>query len=899
MNITQIESNIQSLVQGFNPDLFIYDLILAYGKPKASVARLQRGDLNLSKVAGEINWKKNLFFKAFTEGGNLTDLFKTTLANPATLRHSPRFVVVTDFQTLLAFDTKTKDSLDIPILDIIKHFHFFRAWAGMETSNERLENPADVKAAEKMGKLYAEIKRDNPTLTPEATHDLNIFLSRLLFCFFAEDTDIFTRNQFTIAVQSYTQLDGSDLGVYLDRLFEVMSTPPQYRTDLPAYLDAFPYVNGGLFRDKHRAPVFTKQSRKTISECGDLDWSAINPDIFGSMIQAVVSAEDRGSLGMHYTSVPNIMKVIEPLFLNDLFEEFEAAKGNIKKLGVLLQRIWSIKIFDPACGSGNFLIIAYKELRKLEMLVFKEIDVVNQTYSNQFSGILLSHFYGIEIDDFAHEVAILSLWLAEHQMNQAFLKAFGRVKPALPLMQTGNIVQGNATRLDWASVCPNTEGGEVFVLGNPPYRGFSQQDKSQKDDLFSLLNSTTKLDYISCWFIKGAEYIDGSNAELAFVSTNSICQGEQATLLWSIFLKDNIEINFAHQSFKWANNAKDKAAVICVIVGLRNTSKKTKLLFNGVHFQSVKNINSYLSSGDTSFVYKRTNPISNFPLMVLGNMPYDTGILHFSIEEYEKLIIKNPESKKYLRKIVGSQEYINGFHRYCIWLHDDELLEALKIPFIKERIENNEKIRLTSIDIGVRKLASKPHQFREMRTANSAALILPGTSSERRRYIPVGYLDNNTIINNLAFAIYDPEIYVLSIVSSCMHMTWVRAVAGRLKNDYRYSSVICYNTFPMPPLSISQKQELETHVYRILEEREAHSEKTLAQLYDPDKMPLGLREAHRQNDLAVERIYRSKPFESDEERLAYLFKLYEQMIAAEREQKGEINFEMAQKKKKF
>ena len=601
------------------------------------------------------------------------------------------------------------------------------------------------------------------------------------------------------------------------------------------------------------------------------------------MIQAVVSSEDRSSLGMHYTSVPNIMKVIQPLFLNDLGDEFEAAKGNSKKLTALLQRLWHIKIFDPACGSGNFLIIAYKELRKLEMLIFKEMDAVNQSYSNQFSGILLSHFYGIEIDDFAHEIAILSLWLAEHQMNQAFFKEFGLVKPALPLMQTGNIVQGNATRLDWAVVCPHTEGGEVFVLGNPPYRGFSQQDKSQKDDLFSLLNSTTKLDYISCWFIKGAEYINGFNAEFAFVSTNSICQGEQATLLWADLLKDNIEMSFAHQSFKWANNAKDKAGVTCIIVGLRNISKKPKLLFNGVHFQSVKNINSYLSSGNTTFVYKRTKPISDFPLMVLGNMPYDTGILHFSMEEYEKLTMKYPESKKYLRKIVGSQEYINGFHRYCIWLHDDELVEALKILFIKERIENNEKTRLTSIDIGVRKLASKPHQFREMRTSNSATFIIPGTSSERRLYIPVGYLNNDTIVNNLAFAIYDPDIYILGIVSSYMHMVWVRAVCGSLETRIRYSSVLGYNTFPMPPLSIQQKQELETHVYRILEEREAHGGKTLAELYDPDKMPEGLRLAHRQNDLAVERLYRTKPFTSDEERLAHLFKLYEQMIAAEKE----------------
>ncbi len=895
MNITQIEAQVQQLVQGFNKDTFIYDLILAYGQPKSSVTRLKVGGLNRSKNADEIDWKTKLFYKAVSVQEDLDALFNVLKTHKTVLKDNPRFIVVTNFETLKAFDTKTSDGLDIPILDIAQHFDFFLPWAGMEKAQVQLENPADVKAAEKMGRLYAEIKKDNPE--DSDTHGLNIFLSRLLFCFFAEDTGIFDTDQlFTLSVKNHTQQDGSDLNAYLDTLFVVLNTPPQYRHDLAAYLTAFPYVNGGLFQKTHQAPVFSSRSRKLLIECGELDWAAINPDIFGSMIQAVVTPEHRGGLGMHYTSVPNIMKVIEPLFLNDLYTAFDAARGSIKKLNDLLQRLWHVKIFDPACGSGNFLIIAYKELRKLEMLVFQELDVVNKSYSNPFSGIALTQFYGIEIDDFAHEIAILSLWLAEHQMNQVFFKTFGVVKPALPLMQTGTIAHGNATRLNWAEICPHTEGGEVFVLGNPPYRGFSQQDKSQKEDLFNLLGNTTKLDYISCWFIIAAKYILNSSSKAAFVSTNSICQGEQATLLWADVLKDNIEICFAYQSFKWANNAKDKAGVTCVIVGIRNISKESKYIFNGEHFQSVSNINSYLSSEQRTFVYKRTKPLSNLPLMVLGNMPYDTGILHFSVDEYDKLMVLYPEANKYLRKIVGSQEYINGFHRYCIWLQNNELEDALKIPFIKEKIEENRQTRILSIDDGVRKLASKPHQFREMRMAQTHSLILPGTSSERRHYIPVGYLNNDTVINNLAFAIYDPAIYVLSVVSSRMHMTWVRAVGGKLETRLRYSSVICYNNFPMPPLSIAQQKELESHVYRILEEREAHSEKTLAELYDPDKMPDGLRQAHRENDLAVERIYRPKPFESDEERLAYLFKLYEEMIAAE--QTGGTLFESVKKGKK-
>ena len=476
MNIAQIENNLQQLVKTFNNESFIYDLLSAYGTPNATIKRLKEGGLNLSKVEGEIAWKKKLFFKA-VKGENLHELVDELTADNKTIKHDPRFVVLTDYKNLLAVDTKTQETLDIALLDVPKHFDFFLPWAGMEKAQHQNENPADVKAAEKMAKLYDDIKKDNPTQTEAEVHNLNVFLSRLLFCFFAEDTGILESQQFTHAISSHTQQDGSDLNTYLDKLFEVMNTEQSKRQNLPNYLNAFPYVNGGLFRDKHTAPIFTRKSRQSVIDSGELDWSAINPDIFGSMIQAVITPEHRGGMGMHYTSVPNIMKVIEPLFLNELYEEFEAAKGNNKKLNALLHRLWNIKIFDPACGSGNFLIIAYKELRKLEMKIFKA------TNSLAFSGISLGNFYGIELDDFAHEVAILSLWLAEHQMNQLFFKEFGRTKPALPLTETGNIVQGNACRLDWETVCPKKQGDEIYILGNPPYLGSSMQSKEQKDDM--------------------------------------------------------------------------------------------------------------------------------------------------------------------------------------------------------------------------------------------------------------------------------------------------------------------------------------------------------------------------------------------------------------------------------
>jgi len=717
----------------------------------------------------------------------------------------------------------------------------------------------------------------------------------LLFCFFAEDTDIFAKGQFTNAIGSHTQADGSDLNDYLDRLFETLNTDAMHRAStLPTYLRAFPYVNGGLFRTAHQAPVFTRRSRQAVIDSGELDWSAINPDIFGSMIQAVITPEHRGGLGMHYTSVPNIMKVIEPLFLNELYEEYEAAQGTPRKLNALLERLHRIKLFDPACGSGNFLIIAYKELRRLEMKIFRALNTL------ALSNISLSNFYGIELDDFAHEVAILSLWLAEHQMNQAFFREFGRSKPALPLTSAGRIMQGNACRLDWEAICPKREGDEVYILGNPPYLGARVQTSEQKADMELVFKGIPKykdLDYITCWFYKGAKYIQNQNGKLAFVSTNSICQGEQVALLWPILFKLGSTIVFARTSFKWTNNAKANAGVTVIILGLGNESSKfSKKIYSDTTIKTVDNINPYLAEGRNIFVEKTTKPISKFPKMNFGNMPNEGGGLILETPEKDSIIGKYSGSSILFKRLLGSLEFIRGSERWCLWIDDSNLELALAIPPIAERIEISKRHRLSSKDQGTNKLASRSHQFRDLNTAKKHALIIPSVSSENREYIPIGFLENDTIISNSAQAVYDPEPYLFSILTSQMHMTWVRAVAGQLETRIRYSNTLCYNTFPFPPISDTQKQELEKHVYTILGEREAHSEKTLAQLYDPDKMPAGLREAHRQNDLAVERCYRSRPFESDEERLEYLFKLYEQMVAREQE-KGTL-FEGGGKKKK-
>ena len=596
MNIAQIEENIQNLLKDYSEDTFIFNLLEVYGKPKSSIARLQNGNYNLLNKQDEILWKKVVYFTS-TKSENLHSQIDEARKNKAITSHQPRFLIITDYKTLLAVDTKTNDTLDIAFSELGKNFDFFFPWAGMEKAHHKSEELADVKAAEKMAKLYDEILKDNPVTTSEELHQLNVFLSRMLFCFFAEDTEIFPKASFTRSISSHTQRDGSDLNTYLHKLFEVLNTPD--RNKYPEFLKVFPYVNGGLFTDSIHVPKFSHRSRAMIVEAGELDWSEINPDIFGSMFQAVVHVDQRAEMGMHYTSVPNIMKVIEPLFLNDLYEEFDKSSDSENKLEALLLRLERIRVFDPACGSGNFLIIAYKEIRNLEMLILQRVNQISKNKTLRFSNISLSNFYGIELDDFAHEVAILSLWLAEHQMNVEFKTLFGSTNPSLPLKNGGYIVHGNAITLDWAKVCPNNDNAEIYVLGNPPYLGARTQEQIHKDDMESVFKASeiasySNLDYIACWIYKGAEYIN-SNSGLAFVSTSSICQGEQVSILWPSILENSV-INFAYQAFKWTNNAKNNASVYCVIFGL-NKFTKVKFLYKDNIRQVVSNISPYLLNG--------------------------------------------------------------------------------------------------------------------------------------------------------------------------------------------------------------------------------------------------------------------------------------------------------------
>ncbi len=884
MNSKEIESNVKQIFENFSKEEFIYNLLVAYGTSKTSVTRLKKGDFNLSKLDGEILYKKKVFFKVGS-ANQLLNSIETLSKEDRILKHSPRFAIVTDFETLVAKDLKLGKNLDIALKDLPKYFDFFLPLAGSEVYNSSNDNKADREAAYKMAQLYDALVNANTDIynSKESIHNLNIFLSRLLFCYFAEDTEIFDEEGLFInTLVQHTSEDGSDMHIFLDDLFLRLNT--EDGSGFPAYLAKFPYVNGGLFNSTIHSPHFTFKARKTLIELGELNWKEINPDIFGSMIQAVVQPEYRSDLGMHYTSVENIHKLIKPLFLDALNDEFEKYSNNPSQLRKLIIRISKTKFFDPACGSGNFLIITYKEIRKLEIEILKRIIELTQELLFVESQVSLEQFYGIEIDDFAHEMAILSLYLAEHQMNHYFadqLNGYTELKSIIPLKQSGTIVQGNATRKDWSQVCPITSDDETYIIGNPPYLGARLQDEEQKKDMsivFVLLKGYNNLDYISCWFYKAKDFIKDKNAKVAFVTTNSICQGEQVALLWPHILTDKIEIDFAHQSFKWTNNAKGNAGVTVIILGLRNVSNANKYLFYGNLRKQAKNINPYLLDYDNLIISARSKPISMLPEINFGNMANDDGNLLLSSFEKDELIKLEPKSKILIKRLVGALEFIRGVEKFCLWIEDDKKEFAYSLPKVAERIEKTQVARMNSKRGSTKELSSVPYKFAEIRHLPTDSIIIPSVSSEKREYIPVGFLNPDNIIVAPNFAIYNVQPWHFAIVTSRMHMVWVRAVGGRLKTDYRYSAKLCYNTFPFPEISLKQKENLNLYVFAILDERAKYPEKTMAQLYNPDTMPKGLRQAHRELDEAIEKCYRLQPFTTDTERLEYLFKLYEEMV---------------------
>ncbi|ANP73544.1 DNA methyltransferase [Cryobacterium arcticum] len=866
---------------------FIFELLLAYGRSQGNVTRLRNGSLNVAEDKATDVAQKNVVYFHETTGDPLAS-FESLRTSPAIVRFNTRFVIVTDYTELIAVDTKTGENLMISIRDIDKHSTFFLPWAGMEKAQYVAEAHADVKAAERMGKLFDELLSANPHLLNQTNgrHSLNVFFTRLLFCFFAEDTGIFAEGQFTNSVGSHTQSDGSDVAGFLTTVFTALDT--EHANDKPAHLAAFPYVNGRLFTmtTDHVVPEFTKKSRDLLIESGKLIWREINPDIFGSMFQAIVTPGKRSDLGQHYTSVPNILKTIEPLFLDSLKAEFDGAYNTPRKLESLLDRIGQIKVFDPACGSGNFLVIAYKELRRLEHAILERLTEIDSKHQVLFadSKIKIENFFGIEIDDFAVEVAILSLWIAKHQMNQEFLAKFRVDLPLIPLKETGQIHRGNAARIDWQQVCVNSGNEEIYLIGNPPYKGGKTQNADMKADypfVFQGRTFSSDLDYIALWFVKGADYIEGSRAELAFVSTNSITQGAQVELLFPIIFAKDIEIGYAYTSFKWVNNAKRNAGVTVVVINLRAASSRPKHIYTDEIQVDANNINGYLTDAPNVMLRRSSKPMSSaLPPMTLGSFPKDGGALLLSDAEREEALTSYPEVGAYIKRFMGPDEFINDKARYCLWIPDEEVDNARRIDFIASRLDRVAQVRRASKKVATQNYARIPHRFVEIRYRPTDSIIIPRVSSERREYMPMGYLDASIVISD-AFAIYDAEPWVFALLTSRMHMTWTRAVGGQLETRLRYSNTIVYNNFPVPPLSEALRERLSAAALRVLDVREYHCQKTLAELYDPDFMPADLSAAHSEVDSLVDAIFSKRGYETDEQRLSDLFSMYELMTADE------------------
>lgn len=884
MNLQEIEDRVAQLDLAEGPEL-IYSLLLAYGLPKAGIARLRSGTYNRSAVPGETLWKGRVFDRYEADHGDLHTAIDDAAADDRVQRERPRFVIVRDAARLVALDTANRDTLDIPLADLHENVAFFLPWAGIEKQQLESLHYADVKAAQRMALLYEEIIKANAIETEQDIHRLNVFFARLLFCFFAEDTGVFPQGSFTNAIASLTDPSGNDAGSFLNGLFRVLDTREDRRARVPAHLRRFGYVNGKLFSESAPAPRFTAKARSIVIESGTLNWSRINPDIFGSMMQAVVRPRERQAFGMHYTSVENILKVIRPLFLDSLDAEL-AASTTVPKLRRFIARLSAIKVFDPACGSGNFLIIAYKELRRLEHRALQRIAELDPTAATlfTFSEIRLESFYGIEIDDFAHEVAMLSLWLAKHQMNVEFRELFGAEIPLIPLKDAGRIVCGNAITLDWNKACPKESGADLYIVGNPPYLGSNLQTVEQKADFAAFYGTRAypkSVDYIALWFLKGSSYISGSQAELAFVTTNSLCQGEHVSLVWPAIFQHGVEIAFAHESFRWTNQARGGAGVTCAIVGLSASPADPRRLYANGHTRGVSNISPYLlGTPHSTIVHAAGRPLANLPALTFGSMPNDAGHLTLSAADRDEMLDAYPPASRFIRRFAGANELLKGTVRYCLWIDDAEVEEAMAIPSIAERVERVKRVRSQSPRLATRTLAERPWRFGEVRHREGTSIIVPLHSSERREIIPMGFLDSHTVISNAAGAVYEAEPWLFGLLQSHMHTAWVGTVGGRIKTDYRYSAGLCYNTFPVPPLSDQEKAHLVQHALAILEARERHSDRTLGDLYLPDKMPLDLQRVHERLDETVDNLY-GVTTPSSTERLTILFDLYEQMTAAE------------------
>lgn len=919
MNAVEIEQAITDLAeQPFNSAEFPYAFLEAFGNKATTIKRLRAGASNKSDLGGVL--QTNNIHIATCAAGRVPQTLKALKDSPATAKAKAKFIVATDGQDFEAEDLGSGETVACAFRDFPDHFGFFLPLAGISTVRQISENAFDIRATSRLNRLYVELLKDNPEWgTSDRRHDMNHLMARLIFCFFAEDTDIFVgKGKFTETIAQMSAKDSSNTHEVVGTLFLAMNTKSEDRAaaNIPRWADGFPYVNGGLFSGSMDVPKFSRIARSYLLHVGGLDWTKINPDIFGSMIQAIAEDEERGELGMHYTSVPNILKVLNPLFLDDLRARLEEAGDNARMLLNLRRRIAKIRVFDPACGSGNFLVIAYKELRAIEAEINKR-----RGEPDRCSEIPLTNFRGIELRDFPAEIARLALVIAEYQCDVLYRGQRLALAEFLPLRNENWITCGNALRLDWLSVCPPTgtgvkaqaddlfstpldqaeidfenAGGETYICGNPPYLGNTYQSAEQKADIRAVVNGRSGspgfLDYVSGWFIKAADYIRRAGGVSAFVSTNSVCQGQSVPILWPVVYEIGCDILFAYTSFKWANLASHNAGVTVAVLGIGVPSGAQRRLYEhrddgSVVVREGASITPYLTIGPRVIVEKRNHVLSDLAAMEFGNKPSDGGHLLLTRDELDSLALTDLQRELFIRRIYGSVDFINGGSRFCIWIEDENLPTAEAIPAIKERIEAVRALRLASPDKGARTiLAKRPHQLKLMRIGRDVALVVPIHSSERRAFLPVGIADNRTTLTNAAYGLYDAPLWNLAVLGSRLHLVWIATVCGKIKTDFRYSNTLGWNTFPVPSLTEKNKADLTRCADDILLAREHHFPATIADLYDPEKMPADLRAAHDRNDEVLERIYIGRRFKNDTERLEKLFDLYTRMTASAVPAKG-------------
>jgi len=918
MNAVEIEQAISELaLHPFDAAEFPFTFLAAFGNKDTTLKRLRTGNNNASDVTGGVLLRNNIHL-AVCAAGTVGDTLKALRASLATTKAKAKFILATDGQTLEAEELASGETIVSAFPDFPNHFGFLLPLAGISTIKEIKDNPIDVRATGRLNKLYVELLRENPAwATDERRSDMNHFMARLVFCFFAEDTDIFNgTGVFTQTVDQMSASDGGNTHEVLSEIFRAMNIKVADRATamprLPNWANGFPYVNGGLFSGSTEVPRFTRMARTYLLHAGALTWREINPDIFGSMIQAVADDEERGALGMHYTSVPNILKVLNPLFLDDLRAALLDAGDNERKLLNLRKRMARIRVFDPACGSGNFLVIAYKQMREIEAEINRRRGELHLG-----SEIPLTNFRGIELRDFPAEIARLALIIAEFQCDVLYRGQKDALAEFLPLDAQNWIVCGNALRLDWLNVCPPTgtgvkvtaddlfempldqaeidfdnEGGETYICSNPPYLGFTWQTAEQKSDLRQIFEGRTSswksLDYVSGWFMKAADYGTHTPTASALVSTNSICQGEQVPILWPLIFATGNEISFAHESFKWSNLASNNAGVTVAVVGLSANPRRIRLLYasgsdGSLTSKAVENINAYLVPGPNVIVEAQSRAPEGRATMHWGNKPSDGGNLLLSMSETNEAARQEPEIAPYIFDFVGSQEFVRGIVRRCIWVEDGEVERARELSFLSNRFAAVRTMRAASKAASTQEYAERSHRFRQVQgRSKHDAIVVPKVTSESRPYLPVGILSNRSIVSDNAFALYDTDLWNMALIASRLHLVWIATVCGQLETRYRYSNTLGWNTFPVPLLTDQNKADLTRCAEDILLAREAHFPATIADLYNPETMPENLRHAHERNDEVLERIYIGRRFKNDTERLEKLFELYTKMTAAKK-----------------